>query len=535
VEVPADGKRDELTIRLADDDVPITGQIIDLEGKPIPGAILRLLQINAAPGEDLGPWLEAVKARKGLRLALEQRYLRRFTIAVPLQVTTDSAGRFRLTGIGRNRLVTAQLDGPTITSQHLHMLTRPGNTIEVTEYEGKPEYNDPRRVTTYYGADFRHAAAPTWPIVGVVRDTDTKQPLAGVTIRSLALTIGPGRFESFDLVRTTSDAQGRYRLTGMPRRAGNRIVAIPDRDQPYPVSAKEVPDSPGLDPATVDVELRRGVWIEGKITDKVTGKPAQGGVEYFSLSSNPNLQDYPGFDGAVLPFKSVATKADGSYRVVGLPGPGLVAVHFLDGYLRAPDRDDEFGHRESSLRTAPYAMTHPINYGAIARIDPAKGVDVVKRDVTLDLGWTFTGTVLGPDGKPLAGARRLTGMRWWDSEGMKTAEFTVQGLDPRRPQDILFVHPEKGLIGVAQPPDKNGGSITVQMQPGASVTGRLVDADDRPRAGVELEVAFRTEGRPALRWLGYSPGRIKTDPRADSTSRPCCPVTTSACLTARAL
>ena len=110
VNLSPDDQRDELTIRLAGDDVPITGQIIDLEGKPVPGANVRLMQINAAPGEDLGPWLEAVKGKKGPRLELEQRYLNRFTLAVPLQVTTDSAGRFRLTGIGRNRLVTA-LDG----------------------------------------------------------------------------------------------------------------------------------------------------------------------------------------------------------------------------------------------------------------------------------------------------------------------------------------------------------------------------------------------------------------------------------------
>ena len=279
VEVPADGKRDELTIRLADDDVPITGQIIDLEGKPVEGATLRLMQINAAPGEDLGPWLEAVKAKKDPRLELEQRYLKRYTIAVPLQVTTDSAGRFRLTGIGRNRLVTAQLDGPTIVSQHLHMLTRAGTMIELTDHG---------RVTTYYGAGFRHAAAPTKPIVGMVRDKDTKKPLAGFTIRSLALTTGPNSLEGFDLVRTTTDAQGRYRLTGMPKRPGNRIVVIPDRDQQYAPTHKDIPDSPGLDPVTADIELKRGVWIEGKIRDKLlTGQPLRGTLQYFRAFQQP--------------------------------------------------------------------------------------------------------------------------------------------------------------------------------------------------------------------------------------------------------
>src|SRR5262249_7203128 len=65
VEVTADRKPDNLTLRLVKDEVPITGQIVDLEGNPIAGATLTVLQIRAAVEEDLGPWLEAVKARQG--------------------------------------------------------------------------------------------------------------------------------------------------------------------------------------------------------------------------------------------------------------------------------------------------------------------------------------------------------------------------------------------------------------------------------------------------------------------------------------
>ncbi len=498
VMVSPEGQRDDLTIRLAVDDVPITGQIIDLEGKPVPGVTLRLMQINAAPGEDLGPWLEAVKAKKGDRLELEQRYLTRFTIAVPLQVTTDSAGRFRLTGIGRNRLVAAQLDGQTIASEHLHMLTRPGKIIEVTEYDG---------------ADFRHAAAPIKPIVGVVRDADTKKPLSGVTIRSRAANIEDHSYGFIDLVRTTTDAQGRFRLTGIPKRAGNQIMAVPGRDQPYVLAHKDIPDSPGLDPVTADIELKRGVWIEGKITEKVTGQPLQGMVEYFALHSNPNLRDYPGFDSTVLGLGAgVRTNEDGSYRVVGLPGPGLVAVMWHSGdHLRAPDRDDEYGIKGPSPSTAPYHLLDPTNYNALARIDPPKGVDSVMRDVTLDPGWRFKGTVLGPDGQPLAGARRFfmgVGRSYWERDRMKTAEFTGW-FNPRR-ADVFFHHPEKGLVGVAPRPKENGSSIMVRLEPGAAVAGRLVGADGRPRAGVELGVSFHPKGWEFF-WFDYFPRRITTD------------------------
>ncbi|HEV3255971.1 MAG TPA: sigma-70 family RNA polymerase sigma factor [Gemmataceae bacterium] len=508
VEVPKDGKRDDLTLQLVKDDMPIAGQIVDLEGKPVPGATLRVLQINAGPKENLGPWLEAAKGKRGLTFQLENQYLSRYSIAPSPKVTTDAAGRFRLTGIGRNRLVMAQLDGPTIVSQYLHILTRPGEAIKVLEHEGHSEYGKQGIFTTYYAASFRHVAAPCKPIAGVVRDNETKKPLAGISIRSHTLATRPNYLQ--DIVRTTTDARGRYRLVGMPKGEGNKIVAIPGTDQPYVVSAKGVADSPGLDPATVDFELKRGVWIEGKITDKVTGKPLQAAVEYFSLYSNPNLRDYPGFDSAVV-FRSVGTKEDGSYRVVGIPGPGLVAVWQVDHYVRAPERDDEYGIKERSLSTAPYQLLPLVDYGAVARIDPAKGVDSVKQAVTLEPGWTFTGTVHGPDGKTLAGARSfgLTGWGDWEHEAMKSAKFTVREFNPHRPRAILFQHLGKGLVGVAQPPKATGGSVTVRMQPGATVTGRLLDGDGQPRAGVELEVLFRLKGEPGRQT--YRPERIKTD------------------------
>ncbi len=514
VEVAEGGKRDDLTLRLVKDDVPITGQIVDLEGKPVPGATLRVLQINAAAGDDVGPWLAAAKAKKGSTLQLEQQYFKRFTIALSPQVTTGTDGRFRLTGIGRNRLVRARLDGPTIASQYLNVLTRRGETIEVLEDKGNPEYGEPRRVTTYYVAGFRHVAAPTRPIVGVVRDKDTRRPLAGVTVRGHARLIKPGFLDSrdLDIVRTTTDAQGRYQLVGMPKGEGYKILAIPDSDQPYVVTSADVPDSPGLGPVMVDFALKRGVWIEGKVTDKVTGKPVRGDVEYFSLYSNPNLlSDYPGFIATIM-FNTVGTKEDGSYRVVGLPGPGLVGVlYHLGTYLRAPERQDEYGTKEPSLNTAPWAIIHPSNYNALAPVNPAKGAESVRRDVTLDPGWALRVTVLGPGGKPLPGVQVLnlnsSSLRW-RREGMKTTAFTGW-FNPHGPREFLLRHAEKGLVGVAQPRKENGASVTVRMERGAAVTGRLVDARGQPRAGVELKAQFQPKGWES--WFDYLPERIQTD------------------------
>jgi len=129
--------------------------------------------------------------------------------------------------------------------------------------------------------------------------------------------------------------------------------------------------------------------------------------------------------------------------------------------------------------------------------------------VTIDPGWTFKANVVGPDGKPLAGARAFnlnTDWKW--GEIMMAAEF-AGGFNPRKGHDIVVLHPEKGLVGTAQPPKQNGGALAVKLQPGAIATGRLVGADGKPRAGVELELWFNTKTWRA--WRRYLPRFIKTD------------------------
>jgi hypothetical protein len=49
----------------------------------------------------------------------------------------------------------------------------------------------------------------------------------------------------------------------------------------------------------------------------------------------------------------------------------------------------------------------------------------------------------------------------------------------------------------------------VQLQLGATVTGRLLDAQGRPRADVELKLSFRGKERQV--WHRYSTRSIKTD------------------------
>ena len=60
--------------------------------------------------------------------------------------------------------------------------------------------------------------APTKPIEGVVRDKDTGRPIAGVTLH--AAVFDERSHLPAQGIEATTDAQGRYRLTGLPKATG---------------------------------------------------------------------------------------------------------------------------------------------------------------------------------------------------------------------------------------------------------------------------------------------------------------------------
>src|SRR5262249_54920018 len=52
----------DVTLQLVKDDVPIEGRILDLEGRPVPGATVTTDEIIATPGEDLTPIIKALNS-----------------------------------------------------------------------------------------------------------------------------------------------------------------------------------------------------------------------------------------------------------------------------------------------------------------------------------------------------------------------------------------------------------------------------------------------------------------------------------------
>jgi hypothetical protein len=276
----------------------------------------------------------------------------------------------------------------------------------------------------------------------------------------------------------------------MPRGEGNQVMAAGPDGQPYLMSVKAVPAGEGFDPVTVNFELKRGLWVTGKVTDKVTGQPLRAHVEYFVFEDNPHRREAPGLAIDIY----LNTRADdGSYRLAALPGRGMIAVRgYDDRFLSAVNADKIKGLRPDGhfFATRPH-LCDPLGYHTLVEITPEKGAAAITCDVALDPGRTVRGTVLGPDGKPLAGAKPK-GLRsyvksgYWEHEALKTAEFTATGLVPGQKRRLFFLHQEQKLAGSVVVSGDDKEPVTARLAPWGEVTGRVVDEAGQPRPGLTL-------------------------------------------------
>src|SRR5205823_750419 len=130
-------------------------------------------------------------------------------VGLPADVPADREGRFRLAGVGRERLVALELRGENIEFARFRVMTRHGPS--------------PTRGGHYgvYPATFDHLAGPGRTATGTVRDRKTGKPLAGITV-----------VDEMEHSRAVTDREGRYVLPGVPRKPTYRLYAVGNKSLP---------------------------------------------------------------------------------------------------------------------------------------------------------------------------------------------------------------------------------------------------------------------------------------------------------------
>ncbi len=247
---------------------------------------------------------------------------------------TGADGRFLIAGIGRERVATVEIQGPTIETVQVFVRTRPGATIRVPGYQGQPA----DELKTIYGATFEHVAGPTRPIEGVVRDLDTRKPLAGIMVRgerSFGRTTSTCRPSPtpraitawWDCRAAERGTCGRWLRSTSLSGYGDRKAAPQgprDEELPYLPAGVKVGEPGGIGPIKLDINLKRGVWVTGRVIEEDTGKPVRAQIEYYVFADNPHQEGYPAFR-ETLPNYHYAGR-DGVFQFVAFPGPGVLVA-----------------------------------------------------------------------------------------------------------------------------------------------------------------------------------------------------------------
>jgi protocatechuate 3,4-dioxygenase beta subunit len=508
-------------LRLVPDDVPVTGRVVDLEGRPVAGAIVRVDGLGAVQSADeFERWVKTIseptggKDRPPLQGPPPYSRIPGRELGLPGPVTTGTDGRFRLTGLGRDRLAWLSVSGPTVALRRITVITR-----RIPRVEGPPRSPEERNLDDrgFYGADCTIVTEPGRPIEGVVRDAVTKAPLPGAIVTAMQLAGSLMGIEG--IITAVTDAQGRYRLLGLPKASGHRLSVYPALEHPYFFTQfLTVPAGPGLGPVRFDIDLKRGLFITGRVTDAQTGRPVQAAIHYYPYLANDHAKDYPNFNPNSLSVYWTGTRyctdADGRFRVVALAGRGILAAKSFDRSYRLgigaetiPEKPGPQAGRSRGLPT--YNQMNPGEFQAVAVVDPPANAVEFRQDLALQPGPSLSVQVVDPAGKPLEGVaawgRFPAHLDYGDHNLYHQTRTRVIGLDPTISRTVVFRHHGRKLgavLVVTTDEAARGGERTVTLRPCATVTGRIVDAEGKPLSGgVQIRLAHGAGDRSDEVWL----------------------------------
>ncbi len=501
-EQPAAVKQDQG--KVASGDVPITGRIVDLEGRPVPGVTVQVASTDTPKGGDLTPWLEA--ARRAEPPWVAYRHLDEDKDKLSLKAQTDSQGRFRIEGLGAEKVVRLSIEGPTIAHTQLNVVTRP---IEPFPAQGFTNNYGPG-TETIFGANFTLSASPCRVVEGVVRDANDKKVMKDVDVWSEHFS--GANIHGITTLKTRTDAQGRFRLAGLPKGDGNKLLIVPNDDQPYFMQEVAIPDPPGLGAIPVEINLHKGLWIEGKLTDKDTGAPVAGAwLHYLPFRENKFALATPEFhpggytDGGAHQQRYVS-KADGTFRLVGLPGRAIVGVVTWRGkpYRRGAGAESIKGMNEHGYFLTWNNPVPPSRHwpGSMKEINPVEGTETVHLDITMVPGDKVHIRVVDQQGKPVTGVKTggLRSRGLFELEAQAQAEFDAVSMGPGEDRMVWLIHEGRKLgrvIHVKEGDDKNG-PVVITLEPCATITGRIVDPDGNPVSGATIRPGLKPGGDYAL-------------------------------------
>ena len=171
--------------------------------------------------------------------------------------------------------MTLEVAGPNIESLSIYALTRRDANLKALKNlspQNRMQHEAGANLPLIYSSRFQHLAGPSRPIIGTVRDGQTHAPIPNMGVAIYAVGRESGG-------HAKADAQGCYRIEGLPVSGRLRALSFPLGEEPYLKATHELNlTATDLKPMTVDFNLARGIRIQGRVTDSSNGHPVPGVV-----------------------------------------------------------------------------------------------------------------------------------------------------------------------------------------------------------------------------------------------------------------
>ncbi len=540
------------------DDRPIKGRVVDITGRPVAGAQVEVREIGVPPDLDWGPILDDLRALKNVLPPRRtwSTVINPWSAPFVPPTETDAEGRFRIAGLGRDRLVGLRVRGPGSVPTGFSVMNR--DDVDDLTRDVRAKYPPAPRLE---GADPRAKADPgvllfgPGPAVevepartygGTVFAADSGEPLRDVGLSITSLNSVGGR--NYGGGQATSGPDGRFRGLRGDGSPTIWVYAIPDRRGDYLPATRRFDGVEAPGEVKADFRLARGVVVKGRAIEAGTGRPIvaspnddchnqgvprAGFVTYYPLASNAALRDSPtglylGDPEGPRVETSATIDGEGAFRILVPPGPGVLLVMAAPGMsmgvnLMPTPTWPEVDTGRPILRLFPYAklraripgdgapptadpsvlpgLAGPIplaSYHAYRVIDPPADAREMAVEIALDRGRSRPVKFVDPRGDPVRGPTVFGLVSLPRPINLAGSEGEATALEPDRDRPLLAVSSDGRYFAKSSLRGDATTPVTIAMEPTGVVTGRLVDAVGRPVAhhAIALEYDDAAESRP---------------------------------------
>ncbi|MCA8952270.1 MAG: hypothetical protein KDE27_22355 [Planctomycetes bacterium] len=484
-------RRDAIALHLLED-VPLRGHLVDEDGQPLAGATLRIVTLYAAEAESLDEWQSALEAGTPVRAA--NATLRK-SVQVPdrlaAEAKTDATGAFTLRGVGRDRHAWVRCVGGDAAAIRVRL----ANRIVDADLLARANRGWAEPVV---GADSLVVGQRTRPVEGVVRD-DTGAPMAGVEVISEAIAQRGISMVDHGL-RTTTDAAGRFRLLGFAKAKGNAILLAPGEDQPFLMREVRLPDPDGMAPIQLEVKLNRGIWITGKVAERGSGAPVPGVVTYHPELTNPVAASIDQFKDRQLDGPGYPTHADGTFRIVGLPGKGLIGFAADREYCMGTGFDPSWKVDERGsllVLTAGGPEPGPTWPTSMAAVDIPTDATTFACDLQADPGTSIAVEVAAADGAAIDGVEVMGLGSKLTRAKVRGSQFVVGRIGPFETRLVSVYTPDRQLGTIVRLRAGDAPTQRLTLQRAATIRGRMLDQDGAPIGDTSVQLLTLPETQSA--------------------------------------